>query len=175
MFFFKKEDPPPPRREYFGTGQTTRQRVFRMVADRLEALGYQCSKNPEEFFLFCPVERAAGRYDIIWRVTDKHVTVVTLSPFTVSGCPREDVVLLCSLANARLLNGTFYADPEGDRVMVSVTQRVFSTLQFGEKTIDYLLETLLARLDCRYMRSLESLCKGYTTLAQELDKLNGEG
>ena len=87
MFFSKKEDPPPPRRENFGTGQATRQRVFRMEADRLEALGYQCSKNPEEFFLFFPVERAAGRYDIIWRVTDKHVTVVTLSPFTVSGCP----------------------------------------------------------------------------------------
>ena len=156
MFFFKKEDPPPPRREYFGTGQTTRQRVFRMVADRLEALGYQCSKNPEEFFLFFPVERAAGRYDIIWRVTDKHVTVVTLSPFTVSGCPREDVVLLCSLANCRLLFGTFYADPEGVLFLVRVTQRVFSTMLFG-------------------MRSLESLCKGYTTLAQELDKLNGEG
>lgn len=137
--------------------------------------GLPVLQKPGGVFLFFPVERAAGRYDIIWRVTDKHVTVVTLSPFTVSGCPREDVVLLCSLANARLLNGTFYADPEGDRVMVSVTQRVFSTLQFGEKTIDYLLETLLARLDCRYMRSLESLCKGYTTLAQELDKLNGEG
>ena len=175
MFFTKKEPPPPPRREYFGTGQTTRQRVFRMVARRLEALGYECSINQEEFFLFFPSERDTGRYDIIWRVTDRHVTVVTLSPFTIAGCPREDVALLCSLANARLLNGTFYADPEGDRVMVSVTQRVFSTLQFGDKTIDYLLKTLFARLDCRYMRSLSSLCKGYTTLAQELDKQNGEG
>ena len=106
---------------------------------------------------------------------EKHLTVVTLSPFTVDDSVRQDVVLLCSLANARLLNGTFYADPEGDRVMVSVTQRVFSTLQFGEKTIDYLLDTMLCRLNGRYMCSLESLCKGYTTLAQELEKLNGEG
>ena len=57
MFFSKKEDPPPPRREYFGTGQTTRQRVFRMVADRLEALGYQCSKNP----VFPVLPGGAGR------------------------------------------------------------------------------------------------------------------
>ncbi len=175
MFFSKKEEPAPPRRQYFGTGQTPQQRVWKMVVDRMEALGYQCSKNPDQFFLFFPVERNTGRYDIIWRVMEKHLTVVTLSPFTVDDSVRQDVVLLCSLANARLLNGTFYADPEGDRVMVSVTQRVFSTLQFGEKTIDYLLDTMLCRLNGRYMCSLESLCKGYTTLAEELEKLNGEG
>ena len=36
-------------------------------------------------------------------------------------------------------------------------------------------DTMLCRLNGRYMCSLESLCKGYTTLAEELEKLNGEG
>jgi len=86
----------------------------------------------------------------------------------------DDVTLLCSLANANLVNGTYYPDSNGEHIMVEVTQRVFSDQEFGETTAAYLLGVMGGNLDSRYMKSMESICKGYTTLADELEKLSGE-
>ena len=178
MFFSKKgpsKAPSGPATERSAPAEVDRRQTYRTVVNYLRSKDYTFDENADEFHIFFPTGLDTGHYTLLWKIEDRYVSIIALSPFSVTGCSVDDVTLLCALANSKLVNGTFYPSSDGEHIMTEVTQRVFSTLQFGEKTIDYLLETLLARLDCRYMRSLESLCKGYTTLAQELDKLNGEG
>ena len=148
MFFSKKgpsKAPSGPAAERTAPGEVDRRQTYRTVVNYLHSKDYAFDENADEFRIFFPTGLDTGHY-----------------------------TLLCSLANANLVNGTFYPSSDGEHIMVEVTQRVFSDEEFGEKTVSYLLGVMGGNLDSRYMKSMESICKGYTTLADELEKLSGE-
>ena len=177
MFFSKKgpsKAPSGPAAERTAPGEVDRRQTYRTVVNYLRSKDYKFDENADEFRIFFPTGLDTGHYTLMWKIEERYVSLLTLSPFSITGCSVDDVTLLCSLANANLVNGTFYPDSNGEHIMVEVTQRVFSDQEFGETTAAYLLGVMGGNLDSRYMKSMESICKGYTTLADELEKLSGE-
>lgn len=157
-----------------GKTHILRRRTYHTVVNYLRGKDYKFDENADEFHIFFPTGLDTGHYTLLWKIEERYVTLVAMSPFSITGCSVDDVTLLCALANANLVNGSFYPTTDGEHIMVEVTQRVYSDREFGEKTAAYLLGVMGGNLDSRYMKSMESICKGYTTLADELEKLSGE-
>lgn len=174
MFFSKKGPSQPAAAKPASSEGADRRRTYRTVVNYLRSKDYKFDENADEFRIFFPTGLDTGHYTLMWKIEERYVSLLTLSPFSITGCSVDDVTLLCSLANANLVNGTFYPDSNGEHIMVEVTQRVFSDQEFGETTAAYLLGVMGGNLDSRYMKSMESICKGYTILADELEKLSGE-
>lgn len=172
--FFSRKGPSQPATATSSSGEVDRRRTYRTVVSYLQSKDYKFDEKPDEFRIFFPTNLDTGHYTLLWKIEERYVTLVALSPFSVQGCSVDDVTLLCALAGAHLVNGTFYPSENGEHVFVEVTQRVFSNEEFGEKTVGYLLGVMGGDLDSRYMKAMESVCKGYTTLADELEKLNRE-
>ena len=177
MFFSKKgpsKAPSGPASERTAPGEVDRRQTYRTVVNYLHSKDYAFDENADEFRIFFPTGLDTGHYTLLWKIEERYVSLIALSPFSITGCSVDDVTLLCALANANLVNGNFYPTNDGEHIMVEVTQRVYSDREFGEKTAAYLLGVMGGNLDSRYMKSMESICKGYTTLADELEKLSGE-
>ena len=158
MFFSKKGPSQPAAAKPASSEGADRRRTYRTVVNYLRSKDYKFDENADEFRIFFPTGLDTGHYTLMWKIEERYVSLLTLSPFSITGCSVDDVTLLCSLANANLVNGTFYPDSNGEHIMVEVTQR----------------GVMGGNLDSRYMKSMESICKGYTTLADELEKLSGE-
>ncbi len=177
MFFSKKgpsKAPSGPATERSAPAEVDRRQTYRTVVNYLRSKDYTFDENADEFRIFFPTGLDTGHYTLLWKIEDRYVSIIALSPFSVTGCSVDDVTLLCALANSKLVNGTFYPSSDGEHIMTEVTQRVFSNEEFGENTAAYMLGVMGGNLDSRYMKSMESICKGYTTLADELEKLSGE-
>lgn len=177
MFFSRKgpsKAPSGPAAERTAPGEVDRRQTYRTVVNYLRTKDYAFDENADDFQIFFPTGLDTGHYNLLWKIEERYVSIISLSPFSVTGCSVDDVTLLCSLANANLVNGTLYPSPDGEHIMTEVTQRVFSNEEFGENTAAYMLGVMGGNLDSRYMKSMESICKGYSTLADELEKLSGE-
>ena len=174
MFFSKKGPSQPAAARPTSSGGADRRRTYHTVVNYLRGKDYKFDENADEFHIFFPTGLDTGHYTLLWKIEERYVTLVAMSPFSITGCSVDDVTLLCALANANLVNGSFYPTTDGEHIMVEVTQRVYSDREFGEKTAAYLLGVMGGNLDSRYMKSMESICQGYTTLADELEKLSGE-
>ena len=174
MFLSRKSSSQPAAKPAASGSEPDKRLTYNTVVNYLRGKDYKFDENADEFQIFFPTGLDTGHYTLLWKIEERYVTLVAMSPFSITGCSVDDVTLLCSLANANLVNGTFYPTSDGEHIMVEVTQRVFSDEEFGETTAAYMLGVMGGNLDSRYMRSMESVCKGYTTLADELEKLSGE-
>lgn len=155
--FSKKGPSQPAAAKPTSSGGADRRRTYHTVVNYLRGKDYKFDENADEFHIFFPTGLDTGHYTLLWKIEERYVTLVAMSPFSITGCSVDDVTLLCALANANLVNGNFYPTTDGEHIMVEVTQRVYSDREFGEKTAAYLLGVMGGNLDSRYMKSMESI------------------
>lgn len=139
MFFSKKGPSQPAAAKPTSSGGADRRRTYHTVVNYLRGKDYKFDENADEFHIFFPTGLDTGHYTLLWKIEERYVTLVAMSPFSITGCSVDDVTLLCALATANLVNGSFYPTTDGEHIMVEVTQRVYSDREFGEKTAAYLL------------------------------------
>lgn len=170
--FFSRKPANPPASSGAGSDAGMQASLYREVVGYLRSKDYHFEENPDKYMIFFPTNLDTGHYTLLWRVRNNGVTLVAMSPFEVKGCSADEAMLLCSLANSKLINGTFYLDTDNENIFVEVSQRVFALDQFGPQTIGYMLGVMGSNLDSQYMKGLEALCKGYKSLPDVLEDLN---
>lgn len=170
--FFSRKPANPPASSGAGSDAGMQAALYREVVSYLRSKNYTFEENRDKYTIFFPTDLDTGHYNLLWRVRKNGVTLVAMSPFEAKGCSAEEAMLLCSLANAKLINGTFYLDSDDENIFVEVSQRVFALDQFGPQTVSYMLGVMGSNLDSRYMKGLEALCKGYKSLPDVLEDLN---
>ena len=108
MFFSRKGPPQPAAAKPSSSGGADRRRTYRTVVNYLRSKDYKFDENADEVPHLLPHRAGHRPLPLMWKIEERYVTIITLSPFSISGCSVDDVTLLCSLANANLVNGTFY-------------------------------------------------------------------